>query len=192
MFENNPPKCSSSIPLTLTEESGYIAHLHTSSDECLWIIRLPAGLRVNITLLDFGVSRLKKSSGPVGGIRPLECYMYAYIKEESHVRTRICSGLERERVVYLSETNSIEIETHTIRTEKMGGGGGGGGGGEKSGTAGIGGGVRNVEEELSSVSLEPDGIRYLLKYEGELTKQQNYHLHVIDCCTRCTNNSSGS
>lgn len=75
--------------------------------------------------------------------------MYAYVREASVLKTRICSGSERERVVYLSEGSSIEVETLPVTTEKS----------ERNGNPS--GGVSDEDDGGDS-----DVVRYILRYEG--------------------------
>ena len=70
---------------------------------CPWVINADQGKRINITLIDFGTHSTEETGST--------CDIYATITEHpSTSPTMVCSGVERERVVYLSSSSTIEIQ----------------------------------------------------------------------------------
>ena len=134
--------CEAGIPLTAL--SGRITNQHAARMRCRWPVRVDVGRRINVTLFDFGVDRHLDASSAAGTRPPFECQKYAVIREVGTQDTVVCSGVHRSKVVYISETNSIEIVTY-------GGSVGGGLGGQMAGGTG---------------ASPDDGARYLLVYEG--------------------------
>ena len=118
--------CETTKYIRLNAPHGYLANVITEREgfgslACPWHIEVQRGQRINITLFDF--------STPTADIRPNMyqskiCYQYAIITEKASVTTRnerICGGNIRERSVYTSRTNSVEIRIITrknVETEK--------------------------------------------------------------------------
>ena len=74
---------------------------------CPWLIEVSPGQRVNISLFDFGVHRREKEAT---GHQAIFCHKYALIKETNLAQdTPICAGRERERNVYVSKGNRVEV-----------------------------------------------------------------------------------
>ena len=107
-----PKRCEHG-PITLTGTSGYIGNVVTEehrfgSGSCPWVISVPKGQRINITLLDFAVT------GPQH-IDSHLCNMYAIIREQSATTTDItvCGGEPRHKHIYLSDSHKVEVEVMT-------------------------------------------------------------------------------
>lgn len=60
--------------------------------------------QINVTLYDFGMSATNRLYGLVDS-----CFRYAVIKEKGTRDHPICGGKDREKGVYLSKSNIIEI-----------------------------------------------------------------------------------
>ncbi|KAI0209181.1 hypothetical protein LSAT2_006151 [Lamellibrachia satsuma] len=109
--------CSSNEGILLTRQTGYLASivardLHLGTRRCPWVVRVSQWQRVNLTLLDFGVSLTYATDKNV-------CRAYAKIRENGIATDLpICGGRERERAVYLSEGSRIEIRMVHVTTEK--------------------------------------------------------------------------
>ena len=87
-------------------DSGY------GTDSCPWLIQAQPGQRINITLLDFAIDTETKPTRPID-----YCRAYAIIRDHQTGRsTTVCGGHVRESVVYLSQSNSVEVRI--IRTAK--------------------------------------------------------------------------
>ena len=94
--------------MILNASEGYISSRQPTSpsmSNCPWVIQVAPGQRINITLLDFGVYGLKK--GSPGG-QSVYCNRYAQIRDLSQ-NTPICAGRVREKNVYVSKSNRVEI-----------------------------------------------------------------------------------
>lgn len=99
----------------LSAENGRIASVVAEetgcgTPDCPWIIEAKPGQKVNISLTDFALARQDgtKMDRPSRG--PGSCRVYATIKEESVSRsTTVCGGSGRERHIYTSVTNTVEI-----------------------------------------------------------------------------------
>ena len=75
---------------------------------CPWVIQSQPAQRINLTLVDFGTP--ETTGLPSDGYRP-ECQKYAMIRERSETSdTTVCSGSQRERNIYLSKSNRVEID----------------------------------------------------------------------------------
>ncbi|KAK2191031.1 hypothetical protein NP493_62g04007 [Ridgeia piscesae] len=109
--------CSSNDGIVLTRQSGYLASvvardLHIGTRRCPWVIRVSPWQRVNLTLLDFGVSLTYSTDRNV-------CRVYAKVRETGIASdVTICGGRERERAVYLSEGSRVEIRIVHFNAEK--------------------------------------------------------------------------
>ena len=111
MADKNGVTCSLDPgPVSRYDKEGYIASIVTretglGSTDCPWIIHVPLGQRINVTLHDFAV--------PTSYGRPSDvCSVYATIREEvrgSKLEMNVCGGERRMKGVYLSETNRLEI-----------------------------------------------------------------------------------
>ena len=70
---------------------------------CPWVIEAEEGQRINISIMDFG--------SPMAESYAATCHIYANIIEYASPSTTIlCSGTEREKVVYLSSSSRVEIQ----------------------------------------------------------------------------------
>lgn len=92
---------------------GFIANSITESTGCgsltyPWAIEAGGGQRIHLTLFDFNVASVR----PVSYLQP-RCPLYAVVKERlKTAETRkfeVCGGLAREKSVYTSQTNRLEI-----------------------------------------------------------------------------------
>lgn len=64
---------------------------------------MPRGQKVRLVLLDFGVVQRMTDSGSV-------CHVYARLQEPTlESATTVCGGRVRQRSVYISETNQVEV-----------------------------------------------------------------------------------
>ena len=114
----SPAICETSSYIKLDSEAGYLSSLVTDDSGCgstntPWVIDVRPGQSVNFTLWDFNVQRNDiAGNGAIGqylGLVPF-CNQYAVITERLlNKTTRICSGVERRRHVYTSNSTSVEI-----------------------------------------------------------------------------------
>lgn len=97
----------------LDSPGGFIANSVTESTGCgsltyPWAIEAGQGQRIHLTLFDFNVASVR----PVSYLQP-RCPLYAVVKERlKSAETRkfeVCGGLAREKSVYTSQTNRLEI-----------------------------------------------------------------------------------
>ena len=105
-------QCTSHGSIKRTDRVGLLATLITEEygwggSACPWVLRVPPGQRINITLFNFartGGSELLTSD-------PSVCYELASIREKGHSSKTIltCGTDQRQKNVYISETNEIEI-----------------------------------------------------------------------------------
>lgn len=96
----------------MPDAEGYIASVVTretgsGSIKCPWIVRVAPGQRVNVTLFDFDVTPT--------AVRGDTCHVYAIIRDVPSAaavsEVTVCGGGDRRvKSVFLSETNSVEIE----------------------------------------------------------------------------------
>ena len=109
--------CGNGTILQAATPGGYLGSItveenNCGSASCPWILQALPGQKLNITLLDFAMSSRRDSNNDNShfGI-PEICYKYAVIKERNKKKnTTVCGGQERERSMYLSDTNSVHIE----------------------------------------------------------------------------------
>lgn len=99
---------------------GYLASVTASEEEamdtnaCPWRITVLPGQRINITLFDFNLVSRPTDRSDSGTV----CQVYAMITEvAASTDITVCGGEQRQRMVYLSETNSIDIQVVTITDE---------------------------------------------------------------------------
>ena len=109
-------RCSNSpVPLQLGEAGVTLSSHQADTSGCglpmaPWTIKTPAGQRVNITLVNFGWHESEQSVQTDNGITGSQCSVYGYIVERSlGMNTTFCGGSSRERHVYLSASNEVEI-----------------------------------------------------------------------------------
>ncbi len=77
---------------------------HCQRDQTSWLIEGSPGQRVNLTLLDFG------AGGSGDHVHMSSCIPYGFLVERTlGVNQSICGGRSRERVLYTSATNSVEV-----------------------------------------------------------------------------------
>ncbi len=120
-------QCENSNFLHLTAPTGVLASMTTASSgcgsaTCPWVVEVLHGQRINVTLWDFSISYRNTSHN----IRhrpgyPLYCHEYAMIKETEVPRTTtICGGEVRQKTVYISSTNRIEVHIVYRKTSRNG------------------------------------------------------------------------
>ena len=110
---------SNSVPSHL-EAPGYLASVTApteggpNANACPWRVTVNPGQRVNVTLYDFNLvlPSDERDSATV-------CQVYAIINERAaSTDVTVCGGDRRQRMVYLSESNSIEIKVMTITDDE--------------------------------------------------------------------------
>lgn len=100
--------------LVVGGHSGSLASIVTTEQEfgssrCPWLITMPRGQKVKLDLLDFGVVHRMSDSGVV-------CHVYARLQEPTlATATTVCGSRTRERSVYISETNQVEVAVMNFR-----------------------------------------------------------------------------
>ena len=105
-------ECRSHGSITRTDRVGLLA-THVTEEyswggsACPWVLRVPPGQRINITLFNFartGGSELLTSD-------PSVCYELASIQETGYPSKNIltCGTDSRHKNVYVSETNQVEV-----------------------------------------------------------------------------------
>ena len=125
-------RCSTAKYLKLHHPTGYIASVVTEETGCgsqqnPWVITAQPGQKINITLFDFGISGSFNTSSNPGTITagnsnkrtnyPVYCQQYARIEEKDVARsTIVCGGERREKNVYISVTNEVEVHVMNRRT----------------------------------------------------------------------------
>lgn len=103
--------CRANDYVRVSPTSGIIASILTEelalgSADCPWLIKAAPGQRVNVSLVDFAVTP---------GIGET-CHAYAIIRERDPTRTNtICSGEQRERHIYMSLSDTVEIRVLPIQ-----------------------------------------------------------------------------
>lgn len=98
--------------------AGYIASVDTQehdvgSSRCPWVIKVLPGQRINITLLDFGLTAELDDAGPGTGktTHPRYCREYATLRETKSTRSVVvCDGDPVQKHMYVSEDHVVEIE----------------------------------------------------------------------------------
>ena len=84
------------------------------TNACPWRVTVAPGQRINLTLFDFNIVPPRNSERESGTV----CQVYAIINEKSSsTDVTVCGGDQRQRMVYLSEANSIDIQVMTITDE---------------------------------------------------------------------------
>lgn len=110
--------CSKSSHLVTNASNGYLSSVVTLETGCgsrdtPWRIQVKPGQTINISLFDFGSEGASGENDVAVVPRPLtQCHVYAMIRERTVHRMRnitVCGTKSRERNVYLSLTNSVEI-----------------------------------------------------------------------------------
>lgn len=125
-------RCSTAKYLKLHHPTGYIASVVTEETGCgsqqnPWVITAQAGQKINITLFDFGTTGSLNSSSNPGAFTagnsnkrtnyPVYCQQYVRIEEKDVARsTIVCGGERREKNVYISVTNEVQIQVMNRRT----------------------------------------------------------------------------
>ncbi len=82
-----------------------------------WVIEVSSGQRVKITLIDFSGSEHSPYAQESGS-----CNAYGYISEaNSGINSSICGGLARERELYTSSSNLVQIQITLLEARGNGG-----------------------------------------------------------------------
>ena len=114
--------CHSHKPVAVPGNSGYLASVTAHETGCgsadaPWVIEVPAGQKINITLFDFGMVADNQSHVDGGGSRV--CRVYATIREEQGGRSvTVCGGESRIRTVYLSLKHKVEVRLISTKNAK--------------------------------------------------------------------------
>jgi len=104
--------------LTVEGLSGYMANIITEehgygSQRCPWVISVPRGQRINLTLVDFGVASRFLDVGNM-------CHVYAKISETRMAsEVTVCGSRTRERSIYISETNRLEVSIMSLKDNEQ-------------------------------------------------------------------------
>ena len=113
--------CETSSYVKLVSTEGYLASITTDETGCgsastPWIIQAEPGQRINVSLVDFTRFNVGVELGHRSEIHG--CRRYAGIRERA-VRTNltVCAGDQRERHLYLSRSNSLEIAILKMSSE---------------------------------------------------------------------------
>lgn len=108
------PECNVHKFLTIRNRFGLLSNLVAEergqgSLACPWRIELPRGERINLTLVDFSTPNADVSTDSQ------ICHQYALVTEKLSTTEngRVCGGDRREKHVYTSRTNTIEIRIIT-------------------------------------------------------------------------------
>ena len=116
-----PPQTTQHPDTTVTPVVGYLSSMVTAatghgSIHCPWVINVPVGQRLNITLLDYSLPmRIHANElAPSYGSQAY-CHKYAIIQERVGTTKRavVCGGDGQQRSVYMSAGNVVEI--HLMR-----------------------------------------------------------------------------
>ncbi len=110
--------CYGQIPVAPSR--GFLASIisqdtNRGTETCPWLLKVPMGQRINITLYDFTPARGRSRVGP-NDVAPEVtrhgsfCHMYAQVVEEGSRETVICGGqLRVQPGAYLSMSNKVEV-----------------------------------------------------------------------------------
>ncbi len=81
------------------------------TSKCDWNIKVLPGQRINVTLFDFNLLSSSMTSMDNRDV----CQVYAIINEKSvGADVTVCGGEQRQKCVYISETNSVKIQIMNI------------------------------------------------------------------------------
>jgi len=148
------------------------------SEACPWRIELQAGQRINITLIDFTPPTLLNGTGSAvlnatgsdntnttEGIHSCNQYAILTEKDPGTQHVRICGGNRRERNVYTSKTNILEIRIGTKKNEDTN---------KKNEDTNKKNEDTNKKNEDTNKKNEDtnNDVHFLLKYEGNMNQQQ--------------------
>ncbi len=105
-------ECRNQGMITRSDRMGILASHMTElhgwgGAACPWVLRVPKGQRVNITLFNFA----RSGGSNLLGSDPSVCYELATIHEEGVTPKTIltCGTDHREKNVYISETRKVEV-----------------------------------------------------------------------------------
>ena len=109
--------CSSSHPNRISGRNGYISSSILDRKVCgssksPWIISANPGQNIHLEIIDFNGESASSSFISCGSV-------YGFILERSlGINYTICGGQRRERTLYTSKTNSIEVHLFTKESRK--------------------------------------------------------------------------
>ena len=113
-------QCQASYAVRVPVPSGFLASVVTEKTGCgntyrPWLIEVGLTQRINFTLYDFHTATLSRS-GPMA-----KCKEYLTIREGSDAGqvVSVCGGKERERHVYTSKSNKVEVLFTNVRNPSM-------------------------------------------------------------------------
>lgn len=98
-------RCRANQPQVLTAQTGLLPSVLTEetglgSADCPWMIKAKPGQKINITLFDFATNQQEGDT----------CHAYAILRETEPTRSiTVCGSVMRERNVYTSISDSVEI-----------------------------------------------------------------------------------
>lgn len=109
----NQYACKRQRTISLEEPEGYIANVVTEETGCgsfnhPWSIQSQSTQRINMTMMDFGVT----NTSDVDQNTVTTCNLYAIIRED-HKEHRICGGRDRDGHIFMSDGPHIEIYLST-------------------------------------------------------------------------------
>ena len=104
-----PLQTSGRLASVVSEETG------CGTAETPWLLEVPPGQRISLTLYDFGVGSKpnvteKHGVSVTSSNKMNHCHVYAIIKEQYPGRSvTVCGGSDRMKHIYESDTNSVEV-----------------------------------------------------------------------------------
>ena len=110
------PPLDSVISSLVTEETG------CGLPNTPYILEVPQGQTINLTMLDFHVIEPDQMLGQEARpeIQPLGCDVYTTLKEPKTGRAvDVCGGRERHNIVFVSRTNIVEVIIHNALPNKQ-------------------------------------------------------------------------
>ncbi|KAK2140091.1 hypothetical protein LSH36_1487g00027 [Paralvinella palmiformis] len=102
-------RCNPDKPNVISSKNGYISSIMLHKKGCgssksLWIISASPGQTIQLDLIDFSANQQDNNLISCGSV-------YGFIIERSlGINHTICGGWNRERALYTSKTNSVEIQ----------------------------------------------------------------------------------
>ena len=108
--------CALADYVNITSPFGWIASIVTQETGCgtvshPWVINVPKGQRINVTLYDFSPEKRYKTNQMEYELDTHVCREYALIQEVStEWNSVVCGGGKRVQNVYTSKSNSLEIQ----------------------------------------------------------------------------------
>ena len=112
--------CSVSVtsdPLHISSTSSSSSQFECGTKAQPWVLEAPVGQRINVSLLDFTAAILsERSRDEQRRSNDDVCLQYGYVVDRSARKNMSICGRkpQRERNIYLSKTNAIEIVLSTL------------------------------------------------------------------------------